>query len=472
MTTINGVVPHRQWFRDASLQPVTLPNGIRVPYANYYRGNEDWCWSLNSYRKKLYFDNNGFVIYNPIDFVMPWFGEATGILTIRQLMESGGIPESSKEFVRNFFLRRHMTKCESYGVKGRYRTIHRSIIDTEHRSLTGWLDEASMWENSSSIVLYESVGCYATLQSQVASHPLYSTPVENTGRTVRWASVQNYSYSMNATEHNWYRYCKGEDPKGMMIGVEMEVDTDFSGTDIQSVVQLKEPEQEPFFILKQDGSISNRKQYGYEIVTVPMTPKYFKGEMRKFFSKFDAEQHFNQNNSSIGMHVHVNKKSFSNYKEYEVQHGERTIKTTDKSNRHLQKFLMALNPDSKGNTDLLQVISQRESRLSDNSYCRPSMTGAGMRIPHRWKEMDKVTAHASACAITPKGTVEVRIFQNVMNLQCVTKNVEFVESVFDFTRDRPIQWFGPRFYLNYKSWLKDQERYRTLRNWMVKEGAL
>ena len=470
MTIINGIVPHRQWFREP-LQPVTLESGVRVPYGNTPRSNDDWCWALNPYRELLYRNTGqGVAIYNPIDFVMPWFGNITGYRTIRDVINSQYLV--NRGFVENFFCRKHMTKCEPYKVKARYRTIYPNVEDIWHNSLTGWLNTPS-YMRAQDVMLYHHVGTAVSLENQITPLATYGIPSPvNNGRTVRWSSVQNYSYAMNATEYNWYRYCKGEDPNSMMIGVEMEVDTDLSGVDIQSVVQLKEPEQEPFFILKQDGSISNRKQYGYEIVTVPMTPKYFKGEMRKFFSKCDAEQHFNQDNSSIGMHIHVNKKSFSNFKEYEVQQGERKVKAIDKSNRHLQKFLMALNPDSKGNTELLQMISLREARLSDNAYCRPSMTGAGMRIPHRWKEMDKVTAHASACAITPKGTVEVRIFQNVMNLQCVTKNVEFVESVFDFTRDRPIQWFGPRFYLNYKSWLKDQERYRTLRNWMTKEGAL
>ena len=164
----------------------------------------------------------------------------------------------------------------------------------------------------------------------------------------KWSRLYNYTFKMDPTEFNWWRSVKNEN--SVMFGMELEVCTRLGTAEIQRIVTDVEPKQEPFFIFKQDSSISGRFRNKVEIVTVPSTPRYLRKHWKIFFQKLEKlcaaknmelqDVFDTSTNLSNGLHIHVSRESF-----------------TDKA--HYNKFMTAWNQWQKPVVNLFNTVSQR-----------------------------------------------------------------------------------------------------------------
>lgn len=238
------------------------------------------------------------------------------------------------------------------------------------------------------------------------------------------------------------------------FGVELEVCSQLSGHELQYIVQRVEPVQQPFFILKSDGSISGSYNYKYEIVTVPMSYRSHKEEWKKLFTKLSRL--CDENNKTLGdvfyatpstgLHVHLSKAAFSNV--------TTALRKFGKSWEC--RFLAAFNSDYREEIDLLTQVSKRDYK--DNRYCGISgSTFRGKRVSFRVgaDKLGQYNTKYTPAHNNKAKTVEVRIFSGDVSYEHVMTSIELVKAMYHFTRDHG----GPscvRFARKFKEWIFTQ----------------
>lgn len=232
-----------------------------------------------------------------------------------------------------------------------------------------------------------------------------------------------------------------QDP--LLMGVELELSTDYS------CQQLIDATDEPFFLIKHDSSVTGAKRFKYELVTAPMSFKTHKQQWARWFNNLDYNQFDCTKNTNNGMHVHLGKQSFS-------------------GDSHLRKFTWFI--CQPAHYDFMLTVSERD-RLSMRSYA-PMPTFEGVT---RAQAFARVTRHVSgirgAVNFTNKATIEVRLFRGFVSYAEMIKNLEFVESIFHYTKDASLQTLTLRHYID---WLHSQpkNRYSVIRRYFQKLPAL
>jgi hypothetical protein len=275
-----------------------------------------------------------------------------------------------------------------------------------------------------------------------------------------WKDEHNYSYQMDPDTFNFFRTTDRDKGDTLMFGLELEVSTKICNEELQYIVTEVEPKQEPFFITKDDSSITRSMDYGYEIVTVPCTPRYLKQEFKILFDKI--EKLVNDKGKSIedyfdtaidlnnGIHIHVGKDAF----EYEQGGG-----------LHARKFLAAWNQWDSSTKALLQEMSRRKSDYSHHQYTPIDNGYLGKTLARRLhKRLAPHSEGRSVCHGRKSQTYEVRLFQGIFDITHVLSCIEAVEAMYYFTRDIGFKSFGRSFRSSFEKYIiNTPRRYRNLK---------
>lgn len=283
-----------------------------------------------------------------------------------------------------------------------------------------------------------------------------------------WSRKWNYTYEMSKTECGFFRRTKRDSEDEYMFGLELEVNTRISPEEMAHIVRNVEPKQDPFFIMKDDGSITGRYDHSYEIVTVPATPRYLRMEFKKLFKKIDklatdkskrvSDYIDTSDNLGNGIHIHVSKDSFTN-------------------KSHTRKFLAAWNMPDSTSTKFFQQISGRPSNYQENSYCAIHPTARRGSVVNRVKHV-RYNRHAHddnrgdvnvLCHEEKRATVEVRLFQGIWDINHLLRCIDSVEAMVSFTNGLSYQAFKGHKYkpstltTQLKQYILKSGLYHTLR---------
>lgn len=300
---------------------------------------------------------------------------------------------------------------------------------------------------SQRMVRYNKVIQYKYLTDQYPSTPTSSVHEE-------WKRSLNYSYKMDPESFKFFRSMPKDSTKEPMFGIELEVSTCLSPVEIQYIVTEVEPKQEPFFIFKQDASVSG-KYNPHELVTIPATPAYQKQAWRIFFSKIEmlcaakgqkVGKYFDTaRNLNNGLHIHVSKDRF-----YET-------------GGHIRKFLAALNQHEKASVSFIQPFTGRPSNYATHSYCAVAKDYyEGKTIARRLK-VERLRGRFAAHDRNTH-TVEVRMFQGIFDIEHIIRCIEFTQAMFYYTTEASYKSvIGVGFKDGFTKFIFNQPGYRSIK---------
>lgn len=279
--------------------------------------------------------------------------------------------------------------------------------------------------------------------TQISTHRVSS-------RETMWDKKYNYTFKMNEADFNWWRKVNGEN--NVMFGMELEVSTKLSCKEIQDIVREVEPKQEPFFIFKQDGSITGEFENKVELVTVPCTPRYLRKNWKIFFQKLNhlcndkgmsiKEVFDTRGTLNNGLHIHVSKESFMD-------------------SSHFKKFLTSWNQWNKSVVSLFNNVSQRPTDYTKGGYCKICYNYEGKTLARRLKGLASDDRMSVAHNKTGK-TVEVRLYQGVFDISHIMKCISFTEAMFEFCQNIGYTTFGMRFTTDLGGFVRKQRKYAAL----------
>jgi hypothetical protein len=240
-----------------------------------------------------------------------------------------------------------------------------------------------------------------------------------------------------------------------LYGVELEVSSNLS---IPSIVDAPE---KTYCFVKQDSSISGSQRNAYEIVSIPATIKVHILSWAQIFSKVGYNNFDVTKNTTNGMHIHVDMNAFNN-------HGG------SPDQLHLKHFCwFFINPV---NLKFQVEMSERGTAESMEKYSKfPKFYHT--TLPSCFKNSLDYTAHPFRGIVHFKQdrengrfiTLEVRMFKGIPSLGNIIKNLEYVDSVFDFTRKTCFQSNTISNYLTYLD-STPRNKYTTLKEFLNRIG--
>ena len=256
---------------------------------------------------------------------------------------------------------------------------------------------------------------------------------------------KKFEYSTNVIDIVGWKRPREEVIDETLYGIELEVSTDYpEKTLIDSFPEI-------FALVKKDSSITGSKSNMGEIVTIPTTLRQHKKMWASFFKNLNEDMFDCMDKHNNGMHVHIDREAF------------------DKDTMHLKKFCWFFgNP---ANHKFLFDISER-TQDSQQKYAK-FITAPGISKPtgtvkkgnlsfvnaeRAHRQSDKNTA----LNLGKSATVEVRLFKGIVSFASIVKNLEFVDSLMEFTRYHNYKDMNLAAYLKWLSSLHTT-KYRTLR---------
>lgn len=244
------------------------------------------------------------------------------------------------------------------------------------------------------------------------------------------------NYSTNVLEYLPYTIKGPKEQTSTLYGIELEACSDYKPAEIIKA------QKELFFLLKQDGSISGSKRERYEMVTVPASVKAHKRLWAEFFSTIDYTNFDTTKDTGNGMHVHIDRKTF-------------------KTNKHINRLCWFItNP---ANEEFIFTISERPTRANFQQWANvPNYTSETSRYTAAKKSMAYCKNLRGAVHFKGEKTVEIRMFKGLVSYATVIKNLEFVDSVVEFTRFATLSQVT---FENYLAWLNatPKNKYETLK---------
>jgi hypothetical protein len=302
--------------------------------------------------------------------------------------------------------------------------------------------------------------------------PIETIPQATRGVETKWNKHYNYSFNMSSDDFNWFRSASKE--SSVFFGMELEISSKLTTTEIQYIITDVEPKQEPFFIFKQDGSISGAYDHRLELVTVPCTPRYLRKNWKLFFQKLErlAESKgktisdYIDTSTSLtnGLHIHVSKDSF-----------------IDKS--HSNKFLTAWHQWDEDAVGVISDAACRPSGYTDHSYCRifqtykntsegsSRVTGipkferqrAQRSLAKRLKGI-RVTERATVAHDGNSATIEVRVYQGIFDIGHIMRSISFTEAMFEYCQGIGYSGFDANFARMFTSFIKKHSKFSAIHN--------
>jgi hypothetical protein len=248
-----------------------------------------------------------------------------------------------------------------------------------------------------------------------------------------------------------------------LYGVELEVSSNLS---IPNIVDAPE---KTYCFVKQDSSISGSQRNMYEIVSIPATIKVHILSWAQIFSKVGYTNFDVTKNTTNGMHIHIDMNAYNN-------------NSGSPDQLHLKHFCWFLiNPV---NLKFQVEVSERGTAESMEKYAKfPKFYHT--TLPSCFKNSLDYTAHPFRGIVHFKQerdtsrfvTLEVRMFKGIPSLGNIVKNLEYVDSVFDFTRKTCFQSNTLSNYLTYLD-STPKNKYTTLKEFLnrigqqeIKDGA-
>src|SRR5688572_21763506 len=240
----------------------------------------------------------------------------------------------------------------------------------------------------------------------------------------------------------------------LLYGIELELATN------HHVRKIIDSQQFPFFIAKQDSSISGHGDYYMECVTVPMDYRGQRKAWGKFFAEFwedektlpsGIKQHGGYQgfdlttNTSNGMHIHMTKAAFTP--------------------AHLKRFTwMICKPE---HASFITYLSERGTDLGVYATL-PSFGSHYNTNKKRYDHLMQLLPSRGAVSVnTSSGrTIEVRLFKGIVSYASLLKNLEFCDALYYFTLEMPYSKLTMK---DFKLWLqgkmkdsKPQRAYKAL----------
>lgn len=207
------------------------------------------------------------------------------------------------------------------------------------------------------------------------------------------------------------------------FGVEFEVEM----SDIENCCSrralariVKEIIGTEYMYSKHDGSLlsinGENGRGGLEIVTHPFSWKFYKNT-NVFQTLFGilANEKWNAQSERCGNHIHITKNAFTSF--------------------HLFKFMRFFY--NKRNRPFFKIMSARVNPDGDHCerYCKWWQEDARRLKNVVKRKRNMVPDKHGAVNLLNKETIEIRIFQGVDNIEDFSRNMEFVHSLIEFTRE-------------------------------------
>ena len=295
-------------------------------------------------------------------------------------------------------------------------------------------------------------------------------PVTSPNRVAetKWNKRYNYSYKMEPEDFKFFRRVKHEDK--VYFGMELELSTKLSYKELQHIVTDIEPKQEPFFIMKDDGSVNGKYSNRVELVTVPCSPRYLRKEWKTFFQKVEhlcslrgktVGDYFDINTDlNNGIHIHVSKDSF-------------------RMKSHVHRFMTAFHQWDKDSVSLFNAISNRPTDYTDHGYChinyqyketksKASFVKFQRRVNQRSiaRRLKGIVADRHSICHNGSGncspTVEVRLYQGIFDLSHIFRCISFTEAMFEFAHCIGYSQFDENFTKAFNNYVRQDRKYSSL----------
>lgn len=235
-----------------------------------------------------------------------------------------------------------------------------------------------------------------------------------------------------------------EDKKDLKLfyGIELEVvaDDDFR----ESVNHTKELLGEENIICKKDGSLDSG---GYEIVTAPMSYNRHHEFWRKFFEVDNNGKHYAKGLSSFntdccGIHIHISRKA---------------LQLSD-----ICKIVFFINETS--NTPFVNFIASRAS----NDYAQiKRKTLSDLQSIQKFGRLGYNDRY-EAVNLSNEETIEIRIFKGTVEQISFFKNLEFVDCLIKFVRNKTFLQLSYDEFLKFLGKYKD--KYKNLYEWIINKN--
>lgn len=246
-----------------------------------------------------------------------------------------------------------------------------------------------------------------TFKVNLSARSINVTFTETINETNRQSLYREFNYTTSVP--NILKGKKKKDKEGtpIYIGMELEVSTEYTHK------ELIDFQKELFFICKHDGSITGSKPVKTELVTRIGSIKWIKEQWAHFFNSVDYRKFDTSINTNNGMHVHIDRECFDD-------------------DFHVRNFAWMIN--NPANTPFIIAISERGG---PNEYCRFTSI-EGIKKTKSFKDIVTFCTQIRG-AVNFKGgfnskTVELRIFKGIVSFASIMKNLEFLESMFEFSR--------------------------------------
>lgn len=329
------------------------------------------------------------------------------------------LQEDSREvYTRNGCIYTHIDNCngcnEIYYYQGNY-------IDD------GYMERNSLIFNSDGnirhlddVYYWESDGEY------------HDEPYEDEDEEEENSLIQSYSYRPSLQFHKM----PFDNINSPFFGIELEVERKNSNSIKHN--DMCELIKDNHWYFKTDGSLTD----GFEIVTHPMSFSYIKHIEPKLISSFKllVENSYNSYNANTcGIHIHISKSSFTTWHLY------RFMKFFVEN----KEFIISI---SQRNIDKLK----RWANIEDNS---------NDELIYKAKKKDGNSARYVAINLQNNKTIEVRIFRGTLNFNSFMKNIEFIHSLFMYTKDsNEITLNGYKQYIDSSCEYSNLKKFINLKN--------
>lgn len=253
--------------------------------------------------------------------------------------------------------------------------------------------------------------------------------------------IMEYSTKVqNIDEINMFQKTREDKPDTKLFyGIELEVlANDDTLESAKHTMNLLGKEN---IIIKHDGSLSSN---GYEIVTAPMTYNRHHEFWRKFFEEERNGKHYGKGLSSFnteccGIHIHISRAA---------------LQLSD-----ICKIVFFVNEET--NKQFIAHIASRDS----NSYCQIHKKSLEeLQTIQRCGKL-RYNDRYEAVNLDNNDTVEIRIFRGTVEQVSFFKNLEFVDCLIKFVRNKTFLQLSYDEFIKFLAKYKD--RYSNLYNWML-----
>ena len=320
-----------------------------------------------------------------------------------------------------------------------YNFLHTSISMKIHNTGIGiGLDQfKETWdntENKDDISIIFSGGFNRSI--------LIKTRLSKTNRNTLYTHFNASADVCDILEGHWPIKLKSEPVTNRLYGLELECTTDYK------IKDLMDAQDELFMVGKQDGSISGSKKLKIELVTVPMTLKAHKAQWSKWFTKLDYEKFDTTKKTTNGIHIHIDRKGFHD-------------------TQHMKNFAWFFgNPSNK---QFLTEFSERDPSTLSHYTNFPDITTSSKKLEVYKRIQSYFPSKYFVVNFQKSKTIEVRLFKGIVSLAEIIKNLEFVDSVVEFTSMEK----GPH-HLTLKEYIRflnglPENKYQVLKEYIFKK---